>query len=284
VTVSVTTRESVRLTSQENKTGVGKSYWAPCTGAHSPEVSGIFRSFQVVPLRPTLALSDSGRVGYLEKLPENPETFRKGREMRQRGVTRTTPTWNVPRSSVRDRVEELFGKSDRRITRQLIKEQVVAPMGASYDELAADEKVRFEDSVRRTVTNHRNALSDEWGLKALPKPGDKKAAHEFIAKLQTRIEDLEQIAESLATKPTARVNALAEIRQIETVIASVRNVDVAGRRLSRLLDAGDGDDQPMLPFMGLVMDFSKVSPETREALLADRGADKRDATAAGQAG
>jgi len=200
-------------------------------------------------------------------------------------ATRTTPTWNVPASTVRDRVEELFGKSDRRIAHALIEEHAVDPTGAAFTELEPAERAQFEDTVRRTVNNWRRKLLKNWKTEALPKPGDKEAAHEFIAKLRTRIEDLERILDGGAlTKTTAKVNAIAEIRQIETLIASVKNVDVAGRRLSRLIESGDGDEQNALPFMGLVMDWKNVSPETREALLADRGADKRDATAAGEAG
>lgn len=195
---------------------------------------------------------------------------------------KATLSWNVPPAAVRDRVAELFGKSDPRIARALIAEKVVTVKEGTFDALPPEERARLEDVIRRTVNNHRRKLLAQWKDEPIPKPGDKQSAHEFIARLRTRIEDLEKILEGGLVKSTAKVNALAEIRQLETLIAQVKNVDVSGRRLSRLIDAGDDDAQNPLPFMGLLLDWKNVSPETKESLLGDRRDDKRDAAAAGK--
>lgn len=188
-----------------------------------------------------------------------------------------TAKWNVSSSGVRDRVEELIAKSDRRIARKLIDEHIVEPAAGEFSELTKAQQAGFVETVRRTVNNHRRALRKTWKETPLPKPGDREAANEFIAHCRSRIEDLEAIAAGGgSTKTTAQVNALAEIRQLETLIGAVKNVDVAGRRLNRLVDMGEGDEeQNPLPFMGLVVDWKRVPVEEKEKLLAGNRGDKR---------
>jgi len=169
------------------------------------------------------------------------------------------------RQEVDDLILRMYGKSDTKIAAALIKDEIVMP---PKSRMTADETSRWRDGVRRTVNNRRRAITKGWKSEPLPKPGDPVEARSYIAKLQTRIEELDDIVEDKGTKSTARMNAYAEIRQLETLIAQTKRVDTGGRRRA---DDDDGDDAPQskLPFVGVVIDFANVPAEERAAIAAD---------------
>ena len=169
------------------------------------------------------------------------------------------------RDQIRARVRELYGKRDAKIAQALIDEEIVTP---PKKKMTPADLAKWTDGVRRTVNNHRRAIDKEWSELPLPKPGDALAARKFIAKLQTRIEELDDIVEDPKTKSTARMNAYGEIRHLETLIAQVQRVDTGGRRRE---DSDDPDaPQSKLPFAGVVIDFRNVSAETRSEIERER--------------
>jgi hypothetical protein len=190
------------------------------------------------------------------------------------------------KDQVRDRVLEMFAKSDRKIAQSLIDDEIVTPA----KRLNSAQRARWEDGVRRTVNNHRRKLMESWALTPLPKPGDPAEARAFIAKCQTRINELDDIVDDKNTKSTARMNAYAEIRQLDTLIAQTKRVDTGGRRRSE--DEGEADaPQSKLPFVGVVMDLKNVSQEARAEIerelregRTDAGTDATPASARSETG
>lgn len=170
------------------------------------------------------------------------------------------------KQEVRDRVAELFGKRDAKIADVLIAEKIVLPPKPS---MTPSERARWKDGIRRTVNNHRRALMEQWGEQPLPKPGDAAEARAYIAKCQTRIEELDNIVDDPDTKHTARLNAYAEIRQLETLIATTKRVDTGGRRIGKEEEEDPNAPQSKLPFLGVVLDWKNVPPETRAEIEAD---------------
>lgn len=152
----------------------------------------------------------------------------------------------------RERVKELFGKSDRRVALMLIEEGFFGPTPR-----VKQDRIRFEASARRTITNDRHWWREHWRNRK-PRTSEDSAAYseEYIAKLRTRIEDLEDVIDDPATRATAKVNAFAEIRQLEEMIAKAQGADALDRR-----DTEDDDAASSLPFLGLVLNVTKVSPE-----------------------
>lgn len=160
----------------------------------------------------------------------------------------------------RERVRELIGRSDRRIAKRLITEKLfVAPDGAEND---PELQRRFEAACRRTVCNHRKAIRDGWKTEPPAELGDPVATQEFIARLMSRLDDLDEILERSDLKPTAKVNALAEIRQIEIAVAKAKGVDIDWKRFGKT-DDPDDESQSKLPFVGLLVDLKNCSPEVR---------------------
>ena len=168
--------------------------------------------------------------------------------------------------AIRERVLEMFGKRDRKIAESLISDEIVTPPKAR---MTAEETAKWKDGVRRVVNYHRNAILAGWKEQPLPKPGDPVEARRFVARCQTRIEELDDIVDSRATKSTARANAYAEIRHLETLIAQTLRVDTGGRRKSE--DEVDPTaPQSKLPFVGVLMDWRNVDPETRAEIERER--------------
>jgi hypothetical protein len=164
--------------------------------------------------------------------------------------------------AITERVCAMFGKNDRKIAASLIADEIVRP---PKSKMSAAETSKWEDAVRRTVNNYRHRIVDSWKNEPLPKPGDPAEARKFVAKCQTRIEELDDIVENKLTKSTFRAAAFAEIRHLETLIAQTLRVDTGGRR--RLEDDGDDESpQSKLPFVGVVVDMRNVSEETRREI------------------
>jgi len=152
----------------------------------------------------------------------------------------------------RERVRELFGKSDRRIALLLIEEGFFGPVPR-----VKQDRIRFEASARRRITEDRTWWRTAWRNRK-PRTSEDSAAYSEgkIAELRTRIEDLEDVIDDASTRSTAKVNAYAEIRQLEEMIAKAQGADELDRR-----DDDDVNDAHALPFLGLVLDVSRVSPE-----------------------
>lgn len=173
------------------------------------------------------------------------------------------------KSERRDRVEELFGYTDRYITDKLIEEGLfVQPDDCRTD--AAQE--RWRSSCRRTVNNDRHAIRKGWKAGPAPTLGDVVATREFVARMKTRLADLEVIVNKVSTKPTAKMNGYAEMRQLETLIAQASGVDIHWKRFMR--GDGGGDGTPPPPFIGLYLDTSNLSQETKDLIANETGQGK----------
>ncbi|HXG58125.1 MAG TPA: hypothetical protein VNL91_03810 [Thermoanaerobaculia bacterium] len=150
----------------------------------------------------------------------------------------------------RERVKELFGKSDRRIAAILIEEGY---FGAYPKTKPA--QIKLLDTARRTVCRDRAWWQERWSESTERKRTE--TPQEYIARLRTRIEDLEDIAENTLTKPTPRVQAFAEIRQLEQAIAKAQGID----EVAAPPDGGESDPPP---FLGIVVGLGKLSPEAKK--------------------
>lgn len=153
----------------------------------------------------------------------------------------------------RERVRELWGKSDRRIAETLLEEGYGGPAKRTKD-----ARLQQTESMRRQVHRDREHWREVWREQA-KKPGGRTTVDEYVAKLRTRIEDLEEMLDDQFLKGTPRVQALGEIRQIEQAIAKTEGTDIAAR--------DDDDSDTGAPFLGLLLDFSNCSDEVRDRLL-----------------
>jgi len=164
----------------------------------------------------------------------------------------------------RERVLELYAKSDRRIAEMMIAEGLFP----KPEKKTANEE-QFADNCRRTVNNHRRAIRDEWKTLEPAQLGDPVATQEFIARMRSRASEVDEFIDDKDTKPTAKINGFSEVRQIETLIAQASGVDLNWKRFGRTEDP-DGNEQTKLPFVGVLMDWKNVSPETRAEIERDQ--------------
>lgn len=178
-------------------------------------------------------------------------------ESKSRTQSRKTNTVEDRTEERRQRVLELFGKRDRRIALILIGEKFFDPGEIETD---SEEWDRFVDACRRVVGYDREAIREEWKKLKKKPTNDPVAINEFIARLDTRIDDLDRIIDSGAAKAGTKVNALGEVRQFESLKAKVSGLDIDGKEAQPADDPGDR------PFVGLVMDFGKVSPDAKKRI------------------
>jgi hypothetical protein len=161
----------------------------------------------------------------------------------------------------RERVFELWGKSDRRISETLIDEGFFGKLPR-----LAEERSRFKASAKRQVNKDRHWWRRRW------KKNREERSHtpaelgmsidDYVARLTTRIREIEDLIEHPTTKPTAAVNGFSEIRLLEAAIAQAQGID---RPPAAPRDDGDeGDDRP--PFLGLILSTGKLSPEAVKKL------------------
>ena len=154
----------------------------------------------------------------------------------------------------RARVRELFGKSDKRIAEILIEE------GFFPSRRTKEGRIQQLDSARRRVYDDRQWWREQWKSEKRLTRDRSVSTEEYIAKLETRIADLEEILDDPRTKGTPRVQSLSEIRQLEQAIAKALGIDAAER------DDGDGEGNGNT-FTTLILDVSACSPETKGKLL-----------------
>jgi len=155
----------------------------------------------------------------------------------------------------RERVRELMGCCDRVIAMTLIGE------GYFTEPLSriATDRVRFEETCRRTISSDRAAIRKAWRNPTKRDPNESR--EEYIARLQTRINQIDERMARGTTKDTPYAQLQSEIRQIEQAIAKARGVDVM-----------PGDDRegagggPLGPTV-LVLDLSRCSDAVKR--LAD---------------
>jgi len=149
----------------------------------------------------------------------------------------------------RERVAELYGKRDRRIAELLIDEGYFGTLPRM-----ADERRRFVLTAKRTVCNDRAAIRAEAAKKRKDLAGEfiDITSADYILRMRSRINDAEDILDDPKARPTAKVQALSEMRLLEEAIAKSQGVDVADRGASE-------DDAPQVPFLGLVVDLRNVS-------------------------
>jgi hypothetical protein len=148
----------------------------------------------------------------------------------------------------RERVRELFGKPDRWIADALLEEGFFGPTKRTKD-----AQITQRETARRTVERDRAWWREHWKKPRTVTVQDMNvSSEEYIARLETRIADLQTILDNPQTKSTAAVNAVSEIRQLEQAIAKARGVEQAVDK------APEQDSGPSVPFIGLVLDVSKV--------------------------
>lgn len=160
----------------------------------------------------------------------------------------------------RRRVVELWAVSDRLLARQLIKEgYFVAPANGRV----APDPVAFEESCRRTVSNDRQAIRLQWreGKKELTSADRNESTEEYVARLQSRIDQITERLMTTAVKDTAYAALVDSLLRYEVAIAKARGTDEAPPA-----DPDGGDVGRDVPFLGLVMGFENVSPEARKKI------------------
>ncbi len=156
----------------------------------------------------------------------------------------------------RERVRELWGKRDRVIADILFEEGFVDVP----PRCGTTKEAELKEGLRRNICNDRIAIRNEWRStrKQLNLDDLHIESNEYIAKLQTRIYDLEQLTEMLAGNgkgATAFVNAMAEIRQLEELIAKAKGSAVP-------IAPPEPEDANRATPVTVVFDFSECSAET----------------------
>jgi hypothetical protein len=151
----------------------------------------------------------------------------------------------------RERVKELYAKSNRRIGEVLVEEGF---FGVPPKTPAG--RARQIDTARRQVARDRDWWRDQWKKARNVTTEDRSVStEEYVAKLETRIEQVEEVLDSPMMKGTPRVQALAELRQLEQAIGKARGV---GEPASLMPEDGDGTK---VPFLGIVVGLGKLSAE-----------------------
>lgn len=151
----------------------------------------------------------------------------------------------------RKRVRELFGKADKRIAEILIEEGHFGPVKRTKEV----QHLQLE-TARRTVSRDKQWWRKLWSDEKR-KPA-RMTNEEYISRLETRISDLDEMLDDAKIKSTPRVQAIDTLRKIEESIAKASGVDV--------LEPKPPGDGPAAPFIGLIMDLSECSSETKEKL------------------
>lgn len=174
----------------------------------------------------------------------------------------------------RERVIELWGKSDRIIAEILIEEGYFSePPEPPKSKTKAAERAheiavrRFVDSQRRTICNDRLAIRKDWKklrkeMKADPDELE-MSRQEYAARLRSRISDLDDVIHGGA-KPGTRVMAIEAAARIESLVAKAEGVD-------EQLAPDDNGGLPDVPFIGLVLDLREVTPETQKEIQTQHG-------------
>jgi len=156
----------------------------------------------------------------------------------------------------RERVAELFGKRDRRIAEILVDEGFFGPLPRLKAELET-----FVLNAKRTVNKDRHWIQQETERrrKELGAGGTAIASADYALRLRSRVYDAEEILEDPKSRPTARVQALSEIRLLEELLAKNAGVAVAAPSP----EDPEGGGSLERPFLGIIVGFDKVSPEAR---------------------
>lgn len=164
----------------------------------------------------------------------------------------------------RARAKELFGiRSDKRIAVRLIEEGFDGKVASG-----AAGRILQVERVRKRVGRHRLAIRKEWRAtrRLLTSEDRAVSTEEYIANLETREEQLEDVLDDANLRGTPRVQALGELRQIEQAIAKARGVDVMPGD-----DREGTPDGPLGPTV-LVLDLSRCSDAVKKK--ADDGDDE----------
>jgi hypothetical protein len=152
----------------------------------------------------------------------------------------------------RERVRELYAKNNRRLAEILIDEGFFGPRGKT-----AEARGRQLDTARRQVLRDRDFWRTYWRTQRKVSIEDRNVTiEEYIAKLETRIEQLEEMLDDPKLKATPRVQAMAELRQLEQAIAKARGI--GDPSLAAADVDGEGNARP---FLGVVVNLGKVSAE-----------------------
>lgn len=156
----------------------------------------------------------------------------------------------------RERVAELFGKRDRRIAEILVDEGFFGPLPRLKAELGT-----FVLNAKRTVNKDRHWLQQEAEKrrKELGAGAAAFASADYALRLRSRVYDAEEILEDPKSRPTAKVQALSEIRLLEELLAKSAGVAVA----APAPEDPEGGGSLGRPFLGIIVGFDKVSPEAR---------------------
>lgn len=156
----------------------------------------------------------------------------------------------------RERVLEMLAKSDRAIAKELIRERFFGAVPRN-----ADDRARHLDNARRTVGKDRAWWRGQWKALQAEKitPADSRAdVEEFIARLKSRLNDVEEVLDDALVKSTPRVQAIDAAVKIEIAIARARGSDVAPER--------PADAVPPPIALGVILGTKNVSPEMKQRL------------------
>lgn len=159
----------------------------------------------------------------------------------------------------RRRVKELWGLPDRLVAQRLIEEGFFSQ---PVDARVAPDPVQFAESCRRTISNDRRAIREEWRLpKAQTAQDRSESVEEYIARLQTYVD---QIAERLMrgnVKDTPYASLMDTMLRYEAAIAKARGTDEAPPSDDNA--PGSGSSRP---FLGVIVGLDNVSPDARKKI------------------
>ena len=151
----------------------------------------------------------------------------------------------------RERVLDLLAKPDMTIAKRLVQERFFGAVPKN-----ADDRVRHLDNARRTIAKDREYFRDKWKKekRELNPDNVRMETEEYVARLRSRLNDVDEILEDDLAKSTARVGAIDTAVKIETAIAKARGIDQGQQ------PEAEGSGSAGVPFFGVMVSLEKLTP------------------------
>lgn len=154
----------------------------------------------------------------------------------------------------RERVRTLCLKSDRKIAEILIEEGY-----GDQPKRTADGRRKQLSAMTRNVCNDRKWWKKQYReQKAATTQDANESRGEYLARLDSLIDEALQLLEDKMVKGTPRVQALSEIRQLEQAKAKALGVAEVPPA------EPDGDGENPAPFLGIVVGIDGLSEDAKK--------------------